>query len=132
MAAARGDHFGRNDPRDVEQSLDVGVDHGVPVGRVALVDVFQPGRQSGVVDEQVHPFEGAQEFADLRFAAHVEDERGAAARRFDFAAERFEPFGAASRRCYVVSFGREPERRGASDARCGSRDQCLFFHKVGL
>jgi len=56
----------------------------------------------------------------------------AAARRFDFAAERFEPFGAASRRRYVVSFGREPERRGASDARCGSRDQCLFFHKVGL
>lgn len=31
-----------------------------------------------------------------------------AARRFDFAAERFELFGAASCRRYVVSFGREP------------------------
>ena len=51
-----------------------------------------------------------------------------AACRLDFAAERFEPFATPPRRYDVVAFRREPERRGASDARCGPCDQSLFFH----
>jgi len=69
---------------------------------------------------------------ELRWSVTREGERLLDASRIGMKIAGAEPFGAASRRRYVVSFGREPERRGASDARCGSRDQCLFFHKVGL
>ena len=129
MAAARGDHLGRDDARDVEQPLDVGVDHGVPVARVAPVDVLQPGGQSGVVHQQIDPLERFQRPAHLLLRADVECERrAAAARGGDLPGELRETFGAAARRRDVVSLPGQPERRGASDSRGGSRDECLFIH----
>ena len=129
VPAACGHHLGGDDARDIEQPFDVGVDHGVPVGRVPLVDVFEPGRKPGVVDQQVDAPERFEIAAHGLFAADVERERRAAAAcRLDFAAERFEPFATPPRRYDVVAFRREPERRGASDARCGPCDQSLFFH----
>ena len=96
---------------------------------VPLVDVLEPGRKPGVVDQQVDAPERFEIAAHGLFAADVERERRAAAAcRLDFAAERFEPFATPSRRYDVVAFRREPERRGASDARCGPCDQSLFFH----
>lgn len=127
--AARGDHLGRDDARDVEKPLDVGVDHGVPVARVALVDVLQSGGETRVVDQQVDVFERREVAAHLLLGAHVEGERrAAAARRFDLRAQRREPVGPAARGDDGVSLLCQPERRGASDARSGSRNQCLFLH----
>lgn len=66
-----GDHFGCDDAGDVEQSLDVRVDHGVPVGRGALVDVFESGGQPGVVEQQIDPIERFEVFPAFGFAAYV-------------------------------------------------------------
>ena len=95
--------------------------------------MFQPGRQSRVVDQQVDTCERSEVPAHFVFAAYVEcKRRTTAACGLDFVFERREPFCAASRRDDVVSFRREPERRGASDARCGACNQCLFFHFINL
>ena len=109
VSPACGDHFGCDDAGDVEQSLDVRVDHVVPVGRGALVDVFESGGQPGVVEQQIDPIERFEVFSAFGFAAYVETERAAtAALRFDGRFERCQPFGAAPCGDDVVSEGCEP------------------------
>ena len=90
---------------------------------------MMPGRLPGGGDQQVVAPERFEIAAHGLFAADVgRERRAAAACRLAFAAERFEPFATPSRRYDVVAFRREPERRGASDSRGGSRDECLFIH----
>ena len=51
---AAPDHPPRHDAGHVQQPFDVRVDHPFPVVRVALVEVLETGRQSRIVDQQVH------------------------------------------------------------------------------
>ncbi len=59
----------------VEQSLEVGVDHGVPVVGITPVDGVQPQRQPGVVDQDMHfaPFQDfGQGLLHRQAVAHVQ------------------------------------------------------------
>ena len=60
MSAFAGHHPGHYGAGHVEQSLDVGVDHGVPVIGITLVFRFEAEGESGVVDEHLNvaPFLG--------------------------------------------------------------------------
>lgn len=100
--------------------------HLEPLERVDLL-VNNAGLAAGL--EHIDPLERFQRPAHLLLRADVECERrAAAARGGDLPGELREAFGAAARRRDVVSLPSQPERRGASDSRGGSRDECLFIH----
>jgi len=57
----RGEHVRQDRPRDVEQALEIGVDHPVPVVRVAFLEGREAGRETGVIDQHVRHRAGGDE-----------------------------------------------------------------------
>ena len=128
------DHHPRDGARDVEQTLDVRVNHLVPVHRVALVDVLEPGSQSGIVDQYVDRAEMAGQRVDralgLETVAHVEseDQRLDAEFLFQAVVEGLQPVRPTTGDDQIVTqFGQRP-CGGGSYARGSSRDKCRFAH----
>ena len=78
MSTVAGYHTRDDKARDAQKSLDIGVNHRVPIGEVAFVLFLETERQSCVIDEDIDvlPFSG--EVSDLAFCllaiAHVEGE----------------------------------------------------------
>ena len=79
MTVIKAHHPGHHEASHVEQSLDVGVNHLVPVLEVALVFGLQTACQSGVVDKHVDGLESigyaCHSIARSLTIAHVEGER---------------------------------------------------------
>ena len=79
MSVVKAHHPGHYETCHIEQSLDVGVNHLVPVLEVALVFWLQTTCQSGVVDEHVDGLESigyaCHSIARSLTIAHVEGER---------------------------------------------------------
>jgi hypothetical protein len=55
VASAALDHSGEDGPADVEKSLDVRVDHLLPIAQEAPGELLQAPAESGVVDQNVDP-----------------------------------------------------------------------------
>ena len=72
-------HTGYYKARDIEQRLDVGVNHSVPVGKVAFVLFFESECESCVIDEDVDVLPFSRQISNLflRFlpVAHVKDKQ---------------------------------------------------------
>ncbi len=73
-----GDHAGNDGATDVEQALDIRIDHRFPVIDVAVMKFFQPLSEAGIVDQHVDfrpcAVQGLQCFRHRRTIANVEDE----------------------------------------------------------
>lgn len=78
MSFAALNHSGDDEAGDGEEGFDVGVNHRVPVGKVAFVLFFESECESGVIDEDVNVVPIGGQVTNLLFrllsVAHVEDE----------------------------------------------------------
>jgi hypothetical protein len=129
VAAPALDHSGEDGAGGVEEALDVGVHHLVPVARVALLDGFEAAAEAGVVDEDVDlgPVGGevAEGVGDDAGVADVElDEVGfGTVGLLQLGREGFEPLLTAGGEDEAGAGGGEGARAGRTDARAGSGDE---------
>ena len=95
-----GDHARQNGASAIQQALDVGVHHALPVVHGTLMGRFQAERQSGVVHQQIHLGEVGGQRSDggvyRRFVAHVECNSVDRDGRSQFGAQGFQTILAAA------------------------------------
>ena len=119
----------------VEQALDVGVDHRVPVVEVATLQRVEAQGQSGVVDQHVDlgpvGLQAAADVKHLLLVSHVEAERlRTHAQRLDALGQRLEQVVSAARDDHVVALFGKAQRASLTDAarRAGDHTNLSLFH----
>ncbi len=129
VPAPPGDHVRHDRPAHVQQPLQVGVDHAIPVFGVAFVNLGQAAGEPRVVDEDVRHATGAHQGLrgplDGRAVSHVdhgERERHPVLRT-ELGRQLFEAIGAPSPEDQVSAFGGEPPRARLPDPRARPRDE---------
>jgi len=130
----RLDHAGKDGAGDVEEPLDVRVDHLFPVADEPAGQLVQAAGETGVVDQDVDGAPGLGQpgdgFVDGRLLAHVEPEcmDGGLVLRLERFGQLLDPFASASAHQDLCSLGGEGPGRGLPDpgARAGDEDDLIF------
>ena len=135
MAATRLDHSARNDACNVEQTLDIGVDHRVPILGRARVDMLQTSGQTRIIDQYIDRTlvrNLCQMLLASLFVAYIEDEvlHLDVVYRADFGSHIFEAVSASSGENQVVAHRGQFSCGSLADTRRCARDECKFCHKI--
>jgi hypothetical protein len=72
---ARLNHRAADNLGDIEQTLDIGVNHSIPVARVALVDMLEASGKTRIVDKDIYTTQRLEVLDTLRLASDVEVQR---------------------------------------------------------
>jgi len=131
------DHAGHNCAGDVEQPLDVGVDHLFPVVGIASIELFESAGETGVVDEDLDGLPGGGQVVDGGLDGFaIPDIEGEAVDGFGSGfgglygdvGKLFRTAGGEEQAC---ALGCKGKSRGRSDSRAGTGDEdnlSLEFH----
>ena len=132
------DHHARNDPGDIEQSLDVRIDHLVPVQRIALVDRFKARSQPRIINQDVDRAEMRGQRLDRRFGldalADIESQRMYfdAVLLFEFVAQFLQAAAPPRRNDQIVPRSGQFPCDSFADPRRSARNQCCLTHNILL
>ena len=133
VASVALDHAGHDESRHRQQTLDVGVDHRLPIVETTLIFGFQTECQPRIVHQNIDfaPIVGqsAHEFLGFFTVSHVESQREHFTSLFR---QIFSDFGesmfVSSRQNQFVAVGSEFLCASESDATCRTCNQYNFLH----
>ena len=134
MTVVKAHHLRHHKASHVEQSLDVGVNHLVPVLEVTLVFGLQTTCQSGIVDEHVDGLESigyaCHSIARSLTIAHVEGEREHLHPTcLKFSLQRLKLVGRTACNDKIVATNGKTACASHSYSACSTSDKsCLSFH----